>query len=79
MARTTLSLPFSGSALRALRERAGLTQKALADACREAGYGTSRGNIAKLETQGSRPVPPLLRALTEALSCKVDDLLEQAK
>jgi hypothetical protein len=33
VARTTLSLPFSGVQLRQWRERAGLTQQALADLC----------------------------------------------
>jgi transcriptional regulator with XRE-family HTH domain len=78
MARTALTLPFSARALRLQRERAGLTQQALADACKEAGHGTSRGNIAKLETDHHRPAPPLLRALTQALGCKVDDLLDES-
>ena len=78
MARTTLALPFSGSALRLQRERAGLTQQALADKCKEVGHATSRGNVAKLETTANRPSPPLLKALTQALGCGVDDLLEQS-
>jgi transcriptional regulator with XRE-family HTH domain len=77
MARTTLALPFSGSALRLRRERAGLTQQALADKCAEIGHSTSRGNVAKLETTNNRPSPPLLVALTQALGCEVDDLLDE--
>lgn len=77
MPRTPLALPFSARVLRDLRTRAGLTQQALADACKEAGHGTSRGNIAKLETESHFPSPPLLLALTVALDCKVDDLLDE--
>lgn len=84
MARTSLSLPFSGSRLRHWRERAGLTQQALADSC-----GLSRFQISRWETGGAKPAPgslkPLLRGLAEALSdvhatsIQLSDLLEDER
>ena len=66
MAKTRLSLPFSGKRLREWRERAGLTQQALADKC-----GVSRSQVSRWETGESRPalcsLEPLVRRLGEAL------------
>jgi transcriptional regulator with XRE-family HTH domain len=71
MGRTPLSLPFSGKRLREWRERAGLTQQALADTC-----GLSRSQISRWETEESKPQPgslePLVRGLAEALGRPVD-------
>jgi transcriptional regulator with XRE-family HTH domain len=67
MARTPLSLPFSGARLRQWRERAGLTQQGLADRC-----GLSRFQISRWETGDAKPEPwsldPLVRGLAEALN-----------
>nr|WP_042194490.1 helix-turn-helix transcriptional regulator [Kibdelosporangium sp. MJ126-NF4]CEL21357.1 hypothetical protein [Kibdelosporangium sp. MJ126-NF4]CTQ96076.1 hypothetical protein [Kibdelosporangium sp. MJ126-NF4] len=83
MARTPLTLPFSGARLRAWRERAGLTQQQLADKC-----GLSRFQISRWETGDAKPEPaslaPLVRGLAAALtepvggreSFGLDDLLE---
>jgi transcriptional regulator with XRE-family HTH domain len=66
MPRTPLTLPFSGARLREWRERAGLTQKALADKC-----GLSRFQISRWETGDAKPEPgslvPLVRGLADAL------------
>ncbi|MBP2329814.1 transcriptional regulator with XRE-family HTH domain [Kibdelosporangium banguiense] len=83
MARASLSLPFSGARLRHWRERAGLTQQALADAC-----GLSRFQISRWETGDAKPEPgslnPLVRGLASALKgagqaslFTLADLLEQ--
>jgi transcriptional regulator with XRE-family HTH domain len=67
MARTSLSLPFSGVRLRHWRERAGLTQQALADRC-----GLSRFQISRWETGDAKPeagsLNPLVKGLSEALN-----------
>lgn len=76
MARTALALPFSGAKLRELRERAGLTQQDLADASSAAGKPLTRTQITKWETNVNRPTAPGLRALTVALGCRIDDLLD---
>ncbi|MET0135147.1 MAG: helix-turn-helix transcriptional regulator [Kibdelosporangium sp.] len=66
MPRTSLTLPFSGARLREGRERAGLTQKALAEKC-----GLSRFQISRWETGDAKPEPgslePLVRGLGQAL------------
>ncbi|ONI77070.1 hypothetical protein ALI144C_33765 [Actinosynnema sp. ALI-1.44] len=83
MARTPLTLPFSGARLRTWRERAGLTQQQLADRC-----GLSRFQISRWETGEAKPEPaslgPLVLGLAEALrrtvggkgSFGLDDLLD---
>ncbi|TCO62711.1 helix-turn-helix domain-containing protein [Actinocrispum wychmicini] len=66
MARTSLTLPFSGDRLRSCRERAGLTQQELAERC-----GLSRFQISRWETgeakPGARSLRPLVRGLAEVL------------
>lgn len=82
MARSTLRLPFSGDRLREWRERAGLTQQDLADAC-----GLSRFQISRWETGQAKPGPrhlnPLVCGLAQALRAvhgkhgfKLNDLLD---
>jgi transcriptional regulator with XRE-family HTH domain len=83
MARNPLALPFSGARLREWRERAGLTQQALADKC-----GLSRFQISRWETGEAKPEPaslePLVRGLGEVLGrpagaenpFRLDDLLD---
>ena len=68
MARTRLSLPFSGTRLRHWRERAGLTQQALADTC-----GLSRFQISRWETGEAKPEPGSLKPLVQGLSKALDD------
>ncbi len=79
MARSPLTLPFSGARLRAWRERAGLTQRELAERT-----GLSRFRISRWETGESKPQPgalePLVRGLAEALrrpGFGLDDLLDE--
>jgi len=79
MARQTLSLPFSGNALRGIRERSGLTLGALAERCGEAGYPVHRSYLGKIESGLNRPSPPLLKALAKVLRVKIDAFLEAEK
>jgi transcriptional regulator with XRE-family HTH domain len=79
MARSPLTLPFSGARLREWRERAGLTQRELADRC-----GLSRFRISRWETGENKPEPaalePLVRGLRKALKRPgfgLDDLLDE--
>jgi transcriptional regulator with XRE-family HTH domain len=76
MARRPLSLPFSGSALRDKRERAGLTIVELAERCNQTGYSVHRTTLGKIERGVHMPHPGLLAALTTALDVTVDDLLD---
>jgi len=85
MAKTPLQLRFSGTLLREYRERAGLTQRDLADQC-----GLSRYQISRWETGNSKPdiraLAPLVHGLNHALlrsgnskhEITLDDLLEGA-
>jgi transcriptional regulator with XRE-family HTH domain len=68
LARTSLSLPFDGTRLRAWRERAGLTQQRLAEAC-----GLSRYQISRWENGTSKPAPGALRPLVEGLARELTD------
>jgi transcriptional regulator with XRE-family HTH domain len=68
LARTSLSLPFSGSRLRQWRERAGLTQQALADIC-----GLSRFQISRWETGDAKPEPGSLKPLVQGLANALTD------
>ncbi|MBP2330794.1 transcriptional regulator with XRE-family HTH domain [Kibdelosporangium banguiense] len=70
MARTSLSLPFSGSRLRHWRERAGLIQQALAERC-----GLSRFQISRWETGDAKPEPGSLRPLVRGLAAALGDHL----
>jgi transcriptional regulator with XRE-family HTH domain len=79
MARTPLSLPFSGRLLRAERERAGLLQEQLAEKCTQGGYPVVRASISSLEIGRVMPSPPLLAALASALGVQVDALLDAAE
>jgi len=62
MAKTPLSLPFSGPRLREWRERAGLTQQQLAEKC-----GLSRFQISRWELGTAKPLPSALAHLTHGL------------
>jgi transcriptional regulator with XRE-family HTH domain len=79
MARSPLTLPFSGARLREWRERAGLTQRELAECCE-----LSRFRISRWERGDSKPEPaalePLVRGLRKALrrpGFSLDDLLDE--
>jgi transcriptional regulator with XRE-family HTH domain len=69
VARTSLSLPFSGARLRHWRERAGLTQQGLADRC-----GLSRFQISRWETGDAKPEPGSLNPLVTGLASALNDL-----
>nr|WP_042186422.1 helix-turn-helix transcriptional regulator [Kibdelosporangium sp. MJ126-NF4]CEL17267.1 hypothetical protein [Kibdelosporangium sp. MJ126-NF4]CTQ91503.1 hypothetical protein [Kibdelosporangium sp. MJ126-NF4] len=77
MARTSLSLPFNGTKLRHWRERAGLTQQALAEKCE-----LSRYQISRWETGDAKPEPASLKPLVRGLAVvlpdpfSLDDLLD---
>lgn len=77
MARTPLSLPFSPSRLRGLRERRGLLQEDLARLTTAAGHTVARSTISHLESGDRSPLPPVLKSLADALGVKVDDLLDE--
>lgn len=77
MSRSALALPFSGARLRLWRERAGLSQQALAGQC-----GLSRYQITRWETGTAKPEPrslqPLVSGLAAALNrpFTLDELLD---
>lgn len=60
--------------LRELREKKGLTVRALADV-----VGKSPGYISRVEGRGEVPSPELLCELAEALGGKPEELLDLAK
>jgi len=76
MART-LTLPFSGTKLRTLRETKGLFQTDLAEACTAAGQPLDYSRISRYETGRTKPTPPILLALANALDVDVADLLDE--
>lgn len=76
MARTPLTLPFSPSRLRTLRERRGLLQEDLAQLTVIGGYAVARSTISHLELGDRMPMPPVLKALANALNVGVDELLD---
>jgi transcriptional regulator with XRE-family HTH domain len=67
MVRTPLSLPFSGARLREWRERAGLSQEALASKC-----GLSRFQLSRWETSDTKPAPWALKTLVAGLADALD-------
>jgi transcriptional regulator with XRE-family HTH domain len=71
----SLGLPFDGGKLREIRERAGLTRRALAARCEGNGHAVSQNHIWRLETNYSRPTPPLLKVLADTLGVELDALL----
>jgi transcriptional regulator with XRE-family HTH domain len=71
MARTSLRLPFSGARLREWRERAGLSQEALADKC-----GLTRFQISRWETGETKPAPWALKPLVAGLADALDRPIE---
>lgn len=78
MAGKPLTLAFSKARLVEKRERAGLTQQALADLC-----GLSRSQISRWETGENKPTAEGLAILVQGFSRKVDgfdldDLLDEA-
>lgn len=79
MARTPLTLPFSPTRLRTLRERRGLLQEDLAQLTTSGGYAVSRSTISHLELGDRTPGAPVLKALADALGVVVDELLDDAE
>jgi len=76
MARTRITLPFSGAKLRTLRERGGLLQQDLSDRTAEAGHRISQEAISRYENGTQFPKPPSFLALVKGLGCDPDDLLD---
>lgn len=79
MARTPLSLPFSGAKLRGLRERRGLLQKDLSAKMAESGQRLGRPMISQYESGAAVPSPPTFLALVRVLDCDPDDLLDDVE
>lgn len=77
--RTHISLPYSREKLRETRERLGFTSSGLAKRCTENGHPVSAQHVARIEAGPWMPSAPLLKALADALSVKVDDLLDETK
>lgn len=77
MARTRVSLPFSGAKLRTLRELGGLRQKDLSDLTAEEGCRVWQGNISAYENGESCPNAQSFGALVRALGCLPADLLDE--
>lgn len=73
-----LALPFDGSKLREIRERAGLTRRDVASLCKVNGQTVSVNHLWRLETGKYRTSAPLLKALAAALSVEIDALLTPA-
>lgn len=64
-------MPLSAAKLRALRERAGLTQTDVAKA-----VGIARPNYVRMETgRNTNPKLNVAQAVARAIGCRVDDLL----
>lgn len=61
-------------AIKARRERAGMTQALLGDL-----VSVERNTIARLETGNRRPSIDLLERLADALGCRVRDLLPEER
>lgn len=76
MARTPLSLPFSGTKLRELRERRGWRQEDLSDRTADTGRRVARDRISRYETGTSRPSAVSFGALVAALGCTDQALLD---
>jgi transcriptional regulator with XRE-family HTH domain len=73
------SRPLSGPKLRVLRLRRELSQRDLAERCKQAGRSVTQGQISRLEEgHNTRPFMPLVRALAASLDVDVEDLLEEA-
>ena len=73
MARTPLTLPFSGALLRKQRELKGWRQQDLSDRS-----GVAREDISRYETGSSLPSATTFGALVKALACAPTDLLDEA-
>lgn len=79
MAKTPLTLRFSGAKLRELRERKGWFQQDLSDKTHEVAERVARDRISRYETGESMPNPRSLAALVLALNCTTDDLLDEPR
>ena len=79
MARTRVSLPFSGANLRTLRELRGLRQKDLSDRTAETGCRVWQGQISAYENGESFPNAMTFGALVRALGCEPGELLDATK
>lgn len=79
MARTSITLPFSGRKLREHRELLGWLQIDLEAACAQAGHRVPRDRISRFETGNALPSPPVLATLADALGVEVDALLDERK
>lgn len=77
MAKTPLTIRFSGTKLRQHRERQGWFQQDLSDKTAEVGFRVARERISRYETGEGMPSPRAFGALVDALGCTPDDLLDE--
>lgn len=76
MAKTPLTIRFSGRKLREQRERNGWFQEDLSNKTAEVGCRVARDRISRYETGEGVPSARSFGALVEALGCTPDDLLD---
>lgn len=74
-----IKLPFSGSRLRTLREKAGLEQQELSVATARFGHGVAQQRISQYELGKVVPSVAVFRTLVRALDCEPDDLLDETE
>ncbi|GAB3433063.1 helix-turn-helix domain-containing protein [Actinophytocola sediminis] len=79
MAHGRLSTAFDGDSLRKLRERGGMSLRALAARCKTAGTPVSDSQLSKIERGVCRPRPALMATLATVLEVKVNALIQQDK
>lgn len=77
MARTPLTLPFSGARLRVQREMKGWRQQDLSDRTAALGDRVAREDISRYETGSSLPSATTFGAIVNALECQPGDLLDE--
>lgn len=79
MGRRSIKLDFSGTRLRELRERRGLTQEVLAQRCTDAGRSVSHTTVGRWESGENKPSAPMLPVLSSVLDVELDELLGTAQ
>lgn len=79
MARTSVSIPFSGARLRSLRERAGWSQADLSDRTADAGRRIGQDRVSRYETGALIPSATTLGILIKTLRCRPEELLDSGE
>lgn len=74
-----ITLPFSGSKLRALRERRGMEQQDLSQRTARFGRGVAQQRISQYELGRVVPSVAVFAVLVKALDCDPADLLESSE